>query len=402
MTTLMGTPGEDELKGGAADDILSGLGNDDELSGGGGSDKLDGGAGFDKLDGGSGDDVLDGGGGDDILAGGAGADTFIGGPGFDTADYRFSASAVTIDLLARTGHGGDAEDDSLTGIEAIAGSSFGDTLMGDDRANIFIGGSGGDVIDGRSGPDSLFYLGSDAGVSVNLKTGTASGGDAEGDVITSIENIFGSIFADRLTGTQGVNRFFASDGRDTVNARGGNDHVEGGGGNDIIDGGTGDDRLRGDDGLSQLFGEGGGDDTIRGGSGNDRIDGENGNDILSGGSGDDTLEGGFGRDRLTGKAGADTFVFTDDDLTDIVTDFVAGVDTIAIDASTFRIAKTASLADLVFVGSRGDVTGQGFVLEESGRLVHFDHMEDPADQGHVIAVIRGDLTGVSVDDFTFV
>ena len=66
---------------------------------------------------------------------------------------------------------------------------------------------------------------SSAGVSVNLATGTGSGGDAQGDVLTGIEMVIGSALADRLTGSTGA------------------DVLLGGGGNDVLIGGLGDDTL---------------------------------------------------------------------------------------------------------------------------------------------------------------
>ncbi|MFD1729814.1 calcium-binding protein, partial [Rhizobium viscosum] len=79
--------------------------------------------------GGLGNDVLHGGNGNDILIGGAGADVLNGGAGTDTVSYAGSSSGVTIDLDAGTGHGGDAEGDTLSGIEVVVGSGYGDTLI---------------------------------------------------------------------------------------------------------------------------------------------------------------------------------------------------------------------------------------------------------------------------------
>ena len=58
----------------------------------------------------------------------------------------------------------------------------------------------------------------------------ANNNDAEGDILTSIENIEGSIFNDWLTG----------DGADN--------EIRGGTGEDILDGGAGNDYLSGGDG----------------------------------------------------------------------------------------------------------------------------------------------------------
>ncbi len=50
-----------------------------------------------------------------------------------------------------------------------------------------IGGAGADTINGGDGSDDIYYEGS--GVTINLSTGTAKGGDATGDVLIDVENI---------------------------------------------------------------------------------------------------------------------------------------------------------------------------------------------------------------------
>ncbi|KGM29976.1 hypothetical protein P409_35845, partial [Inquilinus limosus MP06] len=84
----------------------------------------------DTLIGDGGANVLAGGSGDDILHGGAGADTLQGGNGTDTADYAGSAAGVSVNLTAGTGAGGDAQGDTLSGIENLTGSGFADRLYG--------------------------------------------------------------------------------------------------------------------------------------------------------------------------------------------------------------------------------------------------------------------------------
>ncbi len=74
-------------------------------------DNLVGSALADRLIAGAGANALTGGAGDDALHGGAGADALDGGTGTDQADYRGSAAAVTVDLLAHTASGGDAQGD---------------------------------------------------------------------------------------------------------------------------------------------------------------------------------------------------------------------------------------------------------------------------------------------------
>lgn len=129
------------IKGTANNDFLFGTDQFDYIQGGAGDDTIDGGAGNDKL---AGED------GNDTFLGGAGADAMSGGAGVDTVDYSSSGDAVNVSLRAGTGSGGDAQGDTLGGIENLIGSNKygdGDTLTGD---------SGNNVIDGRGGNDFLF------------------------------------------------------------------------------------------------------------------------------------------------------------------------------------------------------------------------------------------------------
>ena len=158
-----------------------------------GDDMLTGGADGDTLDGGDGNDVLDGGAGDDRLNGGAGADTLIGGAGADTAQYSGSSSGVKVSLVSGLGSGGDAEGDTLSGIENLIGSDFADKLTGDGAANDLFGGDGNDslyggggddrlsgdegadLLDGGAGIDTADYSRSFTAISIDLSTGTAQG-----------------------------------------------------------------------------------------------------------------------------------------------------------------------------------------------------------------------------------
>src|SRR5215468_3225408 len=154
--SLTGDNGANVLTGNAGNDSLSGLGGDDILIGGAGADHLDGGAGtntasyasspgavvvdlaagtgsggdaegdtlvnIENITGSAFADRLTGDGNANTLNGGAGDDLLIGGAGSDTASYAASGAAVTVSLAARTGAGGDAQGDTLSGIENLVGS----------------------------------------------------------------------------------------------------------------------------------------------------------------------------------------------------------------------------------------------------------------------------------------
>jgi Ca2+-binding RTX toxin-like protein len=250
------------------------------------------------------------------------------GPGADT----LSSCAACLGLL-----NGQRGDDTLTG-RALAGGLGNDALSGDDRNDGLIGGPGNDTIRAGGGSDNI-YPGSgddavDAGagnhdllvysdepgpMTVNLRTGVATG--AGTDTLTGVESVFGSddkLRGDLLIGDEHANIF------------------DGGMGPDVIRGGRGADRLNGGDGTAfgaperpsewttlvsirqtPLAVEGlpGGDpvnilgrpsaNTLYGGPGNDVLVGGNGNDVLAGGPGIDSLFGGRGEDLIRGGRGAD-------------------------------------------------------------------------------------------------
>jgi Ca2+-binding RTX toxin-like protein len=333
LAVINGTGADNNLTGTPDANTISGLGGNDTLSGLGGNDTLFGGTGTDRLFGGDGDDTLNG---------GTGGDTLDGGVGVDTVDYSGSALGVSVNLgITGAQSGGDAAGDIITNVENATGSALADTLTGTSGNNVLRGGggndqlfagSGDDTLEGGAGADQLSggsgmdyadYTNSAAGVSVNLSTGVASGGDAAGDTFPGIDGFFGSAFDDTFIGFDGqgtsgdvyTNIFYGGGGNDYLDGLGANDTLFGGADNDTILGSGGDDSLSGDEGADTLFGGigndiadgGSGADTVHGDGGNDRLSGGSGNDLIYGGDGNDTLFGGDGDDTLFGGAGADTF-----------------------------------------------------------------------------------------------
>jgi len=98
VTGVVGSGGDDDLRGTDADEGLNGGGGNDALYGRGGADTLEGGRGDDLMVGGTGDDLVyedgksrpeerdraEGGPGDDVLFASRGRDTLVGGPGQDS------------------------------------------------------------------------------------------------------------------------------------------------------------------------------------------------------------------------------------------------------------------------------------------------------------------------------
>ena len=357
----------------------------DTLSGGDGADELSGGQGGDWLQGGAGDDTLTGGAGADGLTGGPGADELDGGGGRDTLWYAASDAGVRVDLAAGTARGGHAEGDTFENIENVIGSPHGDRLTGSAGADRLTGGAGDDVLTGGSGADWLWgnagddtldggagndrlsggagadrldggsgaadwlwYGASDAGVHVDLRTGTARGGHAEGDTFENVEGVMGSRHGDTLSGGEGRDGLAGGASDDVLTGRGGGDRLwgnrgddtlVGGAGNDTLVGGAGADRLDGDLGAADWLWYHGSDagvdvdlgagtargghaegdtfdgienvtgsdhaDTLTGDAGSNHLGGLDGNDTLTGGPGDDVLTGGNGQDSFYGGEGAD-------------------------------------------------------------------------------------------------
>lgn len=337
-------------------------------TGDGGANVIRGDQGADTLDGAGGDDTLLGGDGDDILIGGAGADHLVGGAGTDTVRY---ASAVTIDM-ATGAHSNDAAGDTFDGVEIIQGSSSSDT---------FISGAAADRFDGAAGTDTLSYAASTSAVTVNLTTGTASGGYAQGDIFSNFEKVIGSAGADTLASSTnghtlaggagddtyvvGANVIIQEDadaGIDTITTAlasysmstaanvenlvftgSGNFTGQGNSENNVLTGGGGNDNLLGWDGN----------DVLNGGAGNDEIQGGDGDDILNGGDGDDSLYGGAGADQLIGGAGFDTARY----LNAVTIDMLTGLHGGDASGDTFvgvEAIQGSSQADTFIAGAGAD------------------------------------------------
>ncbi|MGK9171558.1 hypothetical protein KXR53_35075, partial [Inquilinus limosus] len=119
------------------------------------ADEINGLGGGDTLNGLGGDDALYGGDGNDILRGGAGADYLDGGTDTDTASYFTGSAGISVNLVTGIGNGGEAQGDTLTGIENLSGSQGNDSLVGHSGANTLQGWNGNDVLTGSGGKDTL-------------------------------------------------------------------------------------------------------------------------------------------------------------------------------------------------------------------------------------------------------
>ena len=283
------------------------------------------------IDGGAGDDFLYTDRSEAVLIGGTGADIIFGTGA--TASYETALEGVRASLARNAVFGtGDADNNVLDG------------GLGNDR---FVGGEGADSFIGGEGTDLVIYARSADGVRVNLVRGTATGGEAEGDTFSGIENVQGSQQSDAIIGNGEGNLLSGLGGDDILNGLGGNDNIVGGAGNDRLFGGDGGDALLGQSGNDRLFG----------GEGVDALYGGEGDDILSGGAGRDTLDGGSGFDTAS-YCGSEAGVVADLSGASTASDILRGIERVI--GSEFDDTITGgSMTDILLGGGGDDVVSGG-------------------------------------------
>ena len=433
----------------------------------------------DQLYGYEGNDILIGGAGNDYLEGGVGNDVLIGGTlgvilnigdidlsGADTAGYRSSSAGVTIDLGAMqdlqlsllgisaglqkavTGHGGDAEGDTLIGIANLTGSAFTDYLSGDAGANILNGAGGADFLAGGLGNDTYFVDNAGDTVTELVGGGTdrlftsvsfALGVNQEIEklAVTDSEstdkvNLNGNAFKQTLMGNNGENILNGGAGADKMYGFGGNDTFyvdhssdkvfESANGTDTVytsvnwalgagqlveaisvlnPSGTTRININGNE-LGQTITGSAGSNVINGGGGNDRIFG------LGGG---DRIYAGTGNDVITGGAGNDLFVF---DLKPhastnhtTITDFgiVGGNnDEIYLENAIFTTLRAGGLVDDAFVanltGKAADAEDRIIYETDTGKL--FYDVNGSAAGGSILFATLTNLPTLTSNDFVVI
>jgi len=154
---------------------------------------------------------IEGGAQDDILRGGQQGTIFDGKQGNDTI------------------YGGAGND-------IIFGGDGDDVIFTDNGDDYIYGGNGADNINGGNGSDTLAFKGDGflrQGVTVDLNIGFGQQADAEGDIYTSIENVYGTIHDDFLIGSDSDNKLYSLEGNDTLAPLGGADKLVGGEGEDL-------------------------------------------------------------------------------------------------------------------------------------------------------------------------
>jgi len=244
------------------------------------------------LDGREGNDTFDQ--GADVVTGDN--DSITDSGGIDTVDYSARTEDLTVNLAFVpvapavdtfiNGDTADGEGDSIaantiedarlgTGDDLFTGSAFNNRVFPGGGQNSLEAGAGIDTVD--------YSIGYEAGATINLSGGGASGGGQ--DAIGGVENAVGTAFNDEIIGsdvvggTNGANLLVGGKGSDSISGNAGPDSVRAGAGNDSIRGGAGDDTLEGQGGKDNIRGSGGADD-IFGGKGKDFCDGGGGSDFI--------------------------------------------------------------------------------------------------------------------------
>jgi Ca2+-binding RTX toxin-like protein len=328
-------------------------------------------------------------------------------------DFKFSSVATWGESpwgtwTVRLSHPNAASDFTIT---AASIDLYGDTTTADDDHNFTASyerlaaanAARLAITDTDGGTDRLNFAAAASGVTADLSgLGENRIGKAAFTLNGDFENVYGSLHADRFSGSDGVNIIVSDYGNDWIDGLGGDDTIEGGNGNDTLYGGAGADSLDGGagndvaayrsavtldfvsgthtgDAAGDLFlgietftfGEeddfffgslAAVDDTVRGNGGSDSLDGGNGNDRLDGGTGNDTMLGGLGDD---------TFVV--DSLGDVVVEVAGeGADKVialrnyALGDGLEDLSLAGTARHGVGNGAGNDIAGNGYANKLQG------------------------------------
>ncbi len=158
----------------------------------------------------------------------------VGGPEMDRLGAQ-GGRGTGNPLTSRVSLFGGAGPDELVGGEGrdwLQGEAGDDRLFGLGDNDTLDPGTGDDSLDGGPGSDWVLHQSSPAGVTVDL---AVLGPQLEGDLISNVENVAGTAFADVLRGDDGPNILSGSGGNDVLEGRAGADRLFGSGGDDALD-----------------------------------------------------------------------------------------------------------------------------------------------------------------------
>ncbi|HYD71000.1 DUF4347 domain-containing protein [Azospirillum sp.] len=185
-----------------------------------------------------------------------------------------------------------------------------------------------------------------------------------------------------FVGSEGGNdMLWGDEGLDTVTGGIGNDVLYGNQQDDVVYGNQGFDTLFGGQDADTVFGGQDGDvlygnraaDVLYGNLGADTLFGGQDNDVLFGGQGNDLLAGNLGADTLTGGLGADVFrIGSPLEGGDVIADFEAGVDKIAVVGPNFGSIPAGPLSASHFALDNPTTAGAAFVFNTRTGVLSFD------------------------------
>jgi len=378
---------------------ITGNASNNLISGSTYNDSINGGAGNDRLSGMSGSDSLDGGTGNDTMFGGAGADTYYvdstldkifeetsSSTLYETGDWVVSSASYTL--------GNALENLRLSGTSAINGT-------GNASNNILVANNGNNILNGGSaGTDTASFETAATKVTASLTSGGVSGGSGN-DTLSGIENLYGGLSGDALTGNASANILDGGTGVDTLAGGAGDDtyyaNVSGDVVTELSTGGTDTvfsladyvlsnyvENLNFEINYSYAFAYASGYSTAINGTGNTlanvitgNYNGNNllglaGNDTINGGSGNDTIDGGVGADSMTGGAGMDTYYV--DNIGDVIYGELAPYysTTVELDTviSSISFTLASNLENLTLAGTAninaGGNEGDNLIIANTG------------------------------------
>ena len=330
----------EDVIGSSHSDTIVGSDANNDLSGGGGSDVIFGGFKGGTLSGDAGNDTLYVGVGHFVIDGGSGSQDTVSWDGSNLAlSPRADITASLLDGTASSALG----TVTLTDIENLEGSPFGDDhLTGDANDNHISGLNGDDTIDGGGGGvddldggadtdtlrvDAVIVSSGGTGVTIDFAAGTLVIAGTT-STIANFEIAYGTDANDTFVADDKGDAFHGLNGSDTFKDGTGDDTFDGGGGTDTVDysdsatsvvvdlahgaaNGDGTDTLTK---IENIIGSAKG-DILSGSSASNKILGGDGADEIHAGSaggnyqgqgGDDTLYSGAGNDTLNGGGGNNT------------------------------------------------------------------------------------------------
>ena len=162
-----------------------------------------------------------------------GKDQFHGGEGTDSLVMASATKDLDVNMVAGAARGEEIDEDTFSSYENITTGKGSDTIIADAQSNTVKSGSGKDTIksskrddnddrddgddhfDGQEDSDTLDLSSTSNGITVNLRTGIATGKEIGTDRIEHIENVIGGSGNDVLIANNDQNEFVGGGGSDT-------------------------------------------------------------------------------------------------------------------------------------------------------------------------------------------